>query len=109
MPSRLLFVSSCPEWEGDILHIPNDSNNFDNAEEELGFTITFHPEQVYCYDDEQEYRDEYGMVVLFFIPVVDSDGSSDNFQRQNSEPLESGGVSDCSIESVSGYVFTRHI
>ena len=60
-------------------HISDDSDNFDYGKEELGFTVALHAKQVYGYDNHEENGDEYGMVMSFSVPIVDSNGCSNNF------------------------------
>ena len=73
----------------DYSHIPNDRDDFYDGKEELGFAVSFDTKQIDRYDNHQEDRNEYGMVMLCVVPKVDSNRCSNDFQRKDSKPLQS--------------------
>ncbi len=69
-------------------HETNDGDDLDNREDKFGFTITLYAKEVDCDDAKQEDRHPKS-AGDGRIPVVDRDGSRDNFQREHDKPLQS--------------------
>ena len=61
------------------LHEADYGSNFDEGEDELGLTVPLDTKEVDGDGDDEEYRDEYGLINLA-IPVTDSYGSRHDFQ-----------------------------
>lgn len=70
--------------QDDVAH---NGNDLDDGEEELGFTVALDSEQIDGDDQDQEDGDPGVVVDAAIAPVLDSDGGSDDFQRQDNEPL----------------------
>lgn len=56
----------------DYSHIPDDSNDFDNGEEKLGFAISFDTKQVDGHNYYEKNCDKNGMIVSCPVPEIDS-------------------------------------
>lgn len=70
--------------QDDVAH---NGNDLDDGEEELGFTVALDSEQIDGDDQDQEDGDPGIVVDAAIAPVLDGDSSSDDFQRQDNEPL----------------------
>lgn len=70
--------------QDDVAH---NGNDLDDGEEELGFTVALDSEQIDGDDQDQEDGDPGVVVDAAIAPVLDGDGGSDDFQRQDNEPL----------------------
>lgn len=70
------------------LHESNNSDNLDEREDEFSFTVALDTEQVDGDDEKPEERNPDG-AVDGRLPVVDGDGSGDNFEWQDNQPLHS--------------------
>lgn len=67
----------------------NDSQNLDDREDKLGFTITPDSEKVYGDDENEEQRNPHTRIdIPSAFPIAESDGSSDNFERKGDQPVQ---------------------
>lgn len=70
--------------QDDVAH---NGNDLDDGEEELGFTVALDSEQIDGDDQDQEDGDPGVVIDAAIAPVLDGDSGSDDFQRQDNEPL----------------------
>lgn len=81
--------------QDDVAH---NGNDLDDGEEELGFTVALDSEQIDGDDQDQEDGDPGIVVDAAIAPVLDGDGGSDDFQRQDNEPLH--GITICAVSMI---------
>lgn len=70
------------------LQISYDSNNLDEREHELGFSVALHAKHVDADDQNQKHGHERCVFVFeTLLPVVEGDRGRDDLQGQNTQPL----------------------
>lgn len=82
-----MMLRETTEWRllGD-LHEANDSDDFDDREDELSFTVAFHAKHIDENDDEEEDGDKDGPCQSL-IPVRNGQRRGNNLQWQYYQPL----------------------
>ena len=72
--------------KGIVSHETNNSNHFDQGKDKFSFAVSLDAEQVYAHNQQPKDRDPNSRIDGR-IPVSDCDCCSDDFKRQDNQPL----------------------